>query len=271
MTDCKTKYPIILVHGMGARDRKKLCYWGRIPGYLRDRGASVFFGNQDSNACVETNSLMLKNTVNEVLERTGAEKVNIIAHSKGGLEARYMISNLNMADKTASLTTMSTPHNGSKTMDAVMKIPAPFMRLGSKAADLWFRLLGDSEPDTYDCLKTFTTAAAERFNAKNPDAPGVYYRSFAFAMRGPGGDLFMAFPYFVVRLFEGENDGLLAPDAVKWTNFRGIIRGAGRRGISHCHEVDMYRRPLPVVFEGRTEDLTEFYADIVSELREMGF
>lgn len=41
-------------------------------------------------------------------EETGCEKVNIIAHSKGGLDSRYAISRLGMDQYTASLTTINS-------------------------------------------------------------------------------------------------------------------------------------------------------------------
>jgi len=43
------KYPVILVHGIAAHDRKSLVsFWGRIPQIYRDNGIEVFFGNTDS-------------------------------------------------------------------------------------------------------------------------------------------------------------------------------------------------------------------------------
>lgn len=45
---CATRYPILLVHGTGFRDWKRLGYWGRIPELLRRRGAQVCFGGQDT-------------------------------------------------------------------------------------------------------------------------------------------------------------------------------------------------------------------------------
>ena len=35
---CATCYPILLVHGTGFRDWKRLSYWGRIPEVLRREG-----------------------------------------------------------------------------------------------------------------------------------------------------------------------------------------------------------------------------------------
>ena len=111
-----------MVHGMGFRDRKHLCYWGRDPKKLEAKGAKVFFGHQDSVGSVESNADIIAKSLDEILEITGAEKVNILAHSKGGLEARYLI-NHGYQDEVASITTIDTPHHGSKTVDFLMKAP----------------------------------------------------------------------------------------------------------------------------------------------------
>ena len=180
----RLKYPLLMVHGMGFRDNRVIGYWGRIPKALEKCGAEVFFGGQDSNGSIEGNAAQLKKTIEAVLRQTGAEKVNIIAHSKGGLEARYLISTMGMAGKVASLTTISTPHNGSVTVDRLMDIvPQPLVKLGCGVTDLWFRILGDRSPDTYSAVNSFKTNSADIFNIKNPDSPEVYYQSCAFAMK----------------------------------------------------------------------------------------
>ena len=46
------------------------------------------------------------------MQKTGCGKVNIIAHSKGGLDSRYAISKLGSDKYVASLTTINTPHHG---------------------------------------------------------------------------------------------------------------------------------------------------------------
>lgn len=267
-----TKYPILMVHGMGFRDHKKLCYWGRIPKILEQNGARVYFGRQDSNGSVESNARQIEASLKTVLAATGAEKVNIIAHSKGGLEARYLISTMGYGDKVASLTTLSTPHNGSLTVDKLLALPAPAVKLCCKAADLWFGILGDSSPDTYNAVNTFKTSTADIFNRENPDDPRVYYQSYGFVMNKMTSDITMCIPWLVVHSIEGENDGLLAPRAVKWTNFKGIYSGSGKRGISHCDEVDMRRQRLSVRSENTSEnDITELYLHIAAELKNMGF
>ncbi|MGN0600269.1 MAG: esterase/lipase family protein [Oscillospiraceae bacterium] len=297
------KYPILLVHGMGFRDDHAVGYWGRIPQKLKDNGFSVYFSNQDSNGSIESNSLKVAESIDNALKAENAEKVNIIAHSKGGLEARYAASSLGCSDKIASITTLSTPHNGSKTVDSLMKIPEVLIKGGCKVTDLWFRILGDKNPDTFSAICSFRTKDAQRFNEQNPDIETIYYQSYAFVMKHAWSDMFMWLPSLVVRRFDGENDGLLSPESVKWGNFKGVVKSIGNRGISHCDEVDMRRsrltkkqgdgiivlpikkhssvpsRKLWVCRNVTCElpqgaplaDIPEFYLEIAKQLEQMGF
>lgn len=272
--DTLLRFPILLVHGMGFRDTRLINYWGRIPKALEKWGAEVYYGRQDSNGSIESNALQLAVSLDEALAASGAQKVNIIAHSKGGLEARYLISSLGYEDKVASLTTISTPHNGSVTVDRLISFTRPVVRLGCKAVDLWYGITGDRFPDTYSAVCSFETKNAEEFNRKNPDSHKVYYQSYAFAMKKPVSDIFLGWTWLVVNHFEGENDGLLAPRASKWTNFKGVYYGSSGRGISHCDEVDMRRLPLSrrsAEGEGQLSDITELYIDIAEGLKDLGF
>jgi triacylglycerol lipase len=113
----------MMIHGTGFRDRKYISYWGRIPKALEKHGATLFYGHQDSWGSIEHNAGVIKESLETILRQANCEKVNIIAHSKGGVEARYMITSLGMADKIASLTTVAAPHHGSKTIDLLCKLP----------------------------------------------------------------------------------------------------------------------------------------------------
>jgi len=269
--NCDTKYPILLIHGAGFRDRKHFNYWGRIPAALEEEGAEILYGNQDSWGNTGKNAEVLKDNLNHFLAETNNKKVNIIAHSKGGLEARYMISSLGMADKVASLTTIATPHHGSKTIDILCKLPEWLFALTAFFTNPFFRILGDKNPDFYTTCRQFSTTHMKVFNEQNPDSPLVFYQSYAAVMISPFSDLFLFWPNLLVSLFEGKNDGLLTPESATWTNFRGILRGATRRGISHADEVDMRR----MNFSGKTHgngitDIRQLYLGIVSELKERG-
>lgn len=271
--DCATKYPILLLHGMGFHDRLPIhYYWGRIPSVLRKHGAEVWFGDQDGNAVIEDNAAGLVPVLENILKTSGAEKVNIIAHSKGGLEARYLISTLGQGAHIASVTTLSTPHHGSLTVDALLGRFPKLIQLGSHLTDVYRKAAGDHKPQTFRVIHQLTTDFMQEFNAANPDEKGIFYQSYAFVMPHWYSDLFMAFPNVVVRLFEGENDGLLTPDNARWTNFQGVFRGNGWRGVSHPDVTDYLRLPFSHKKAGKDaiSDMTALYLHIVSDLKRRG-
>jgi len=265
------KYPVLMVHGMGFRDRKHLGYWGRIPAALEKEGCMIYFGGQDGCGSIEGNAEHLAQRIKELVEQHGIEKFNVIAHSKGGLDIRYAMSSLGMGKYIASVSTINTPHNGSLTVDKIRYLPDRLVRFSCRCCDLWFKLLGDGNPEIYKAVMGFKTSDAEKFNLENPDVPGVYYQSFAFTFKSAFSDIFMWFPHFIVKLIEGENDGLLTPRAVKWGDFRGVYTGLTNRGISHCDEVDLRRRPLTKKKGEGISDIVDFYVDLVRELAAKGF
>ena len=266
------KYPVLLVHGIGFRDSKVLCYWGRIPKVLEREGVKVMFGEQDSNATVEDNGAFLADRIRTLARENNIDKFNVIAHSKGGLDMRYVISTLGLDGYIASLSTICTPHNGSRTMDKLMDISTPLVKFAAKCSDLMLRIRGDKKPDAFAVYRSFTTAEAARFNEANPDVPGIYYQSYAFTFTSMFSDAFMWFPHLIVKMVEGENDGLLTPEGARWTNFRGVYTGSTNRGISHCDEIDMrrFRFTSKKAEENRISDMVDFYLELVRELEAKG-
>lgn len=263
------KYPVLFVHGMGFHDSRLISYWGRIPGVFENKGVPVYYGFQDSNADIETNGLHIANRIDEIIKESGANKIHIIAHSKGGLDCRYAISALGKGEKVASLTTVSTPHHGSKTVDLLMKLPDSLVKFAGVCTDFVFRVLGDKNPNSYKVFHSFTTKEARAFNEKYVNDEKVYYQSYAFVMKNAFSDIFMCIPNIVVSIVEGENDGLLTPEAVKWGEFKGVYKGAGRRGISHCDEVDMRRRAFLKKNGDGVSDILEVYEEIYATLSEL--
>ena len=108
-----TKYPLILVHGIMLKDILHFRAFGKIEHILRKSGHSTYTSNHDGLGSIENNAAQLASYINNVLEKENADKVNIIAHSKGGLDALYMIDRLGMSKKVASVTFLCTPHKGS--------------------------------------------------------------------------------------------------------------------------------------------------------------
>lgn len=262
---CRTKYPLVMLHGVGFRDLHYFNYWGRIPKELQRNGASVYYGHQEAWGSVERNAQDVKRRIERVLEETGAPKVNIIAHSKGGLDARYMISSLGGDEIVASLTTISTPHRGCAMVDAAQKLPQKLYASIGRAVDKYFGMLGDEHPEFDVSSRQFTKAYVERFNQNNPDAWGVYYQSYASAMRAFLSDGLLAVPYTLMYFLKGPNDGLVDVESAKWGEFKGLLRGGRFRGVSHGDMIDLKREDY------KGFDVAEAYVGIVSGLREMGF
>lgn len=262
---CRTRYPLVMVHGIGFRDLRYFNYWGRIPGELMRNGAAVYYGNQEAFGTIVCNAEDIRKRILQVLEETGCEKVNIIAHSKGGLDARYAVSKLGMAPYVASLTTMNTPHRGCRFVDYACCLPDGLYRLVAACFDRTFRRFGDRNPDFYTSTHQFATKESERFNLDVPDSPEVYYQSYTSKMKHPWSHMLLSIPYCMIKPLEGENDGLVSVESAKWGEFKGMFSNARTRGISHGDIIDLKREDY------KSFDVLETYVRIVKELKENGF
>lgn len=264
---CRTRYPIVMVHGIFFRDWQLINYWGRIPFELIKNGATVFYGNQESALPVEESAEEVKRHILEAMEKTGAEKVNIIAHSKGGLDARYAISCLGMADQVASLTTINSPHRGCVWAEKAMKqMPTRLIKWIAKQYNSIFRQLGDKQPDFYKAVQDLTASRCNKLNEVMPDAETVYYQSTMSVMKNrksAGFPLNLVYP--IVQKCEGDNDGLVSIPSSKWGEFLGVQYSGGKRGISHADMIDLNRENI----EGF--QVREYYISLVSALKSKGF
>ena len=267
---CKTAYPIVLIHGAGFRDLRWPVYWGRIPGALEKRGAVVRYGLQDCWASVETNAAAVAARIDAILAETGAARVNLIAHSKGGLEARMAASSLGYGAKIASITTIATPHRGSKTLDKLMTLPRGVFSLAAFAVDNWIRVVGDKKPDFLKVCEGFTTGAMEKFNRENPDVPGVFYASYACVMSHPFSDINLSTANFVLSRIEGPNDGLVSVESASWGEHVHILRSPVFRGISHLDAIDLRRAPFTRKQGEGVRDICRVYVEIAEGLKARG-
>lgn len=264
---CATKYPIVFVHGVFFRDSKYLNYWGRIPSELEQNGAKVFYGDHQSAQSVSESAAEISRKINAVLVETGAEKVNVIAHSKGGLDCRYAISKLNMDDKIASLTTINTPHRGCIFADYLFtNAPKKLIDEIANKYNTTLIKLGDENPDFIAAVRDLTASACEYFNKEVIDSPKVYYQSTASKQnRAASGKFPLNFSYPIVKHFDGVNDGLVSKESAEWGEKFTYITTKYKRGISHADVIDLTRENL------KDFDVREFYVNLVSDLRVKGF
>ncbi len=263
---CKTKYPILLVHGIFWRDWQVFNYWGRIPRELIKNGATIYYGKQQSATSMDICANEIKEQILHIMEKEHCDKVNIIGHSKGGLDARYAISCLGIEQHIASLTSIGTPHKGCRFVDRILeKLPKKFVLAVAKRYNAMYVKLGDKTPDFYSGIYDLTTNKCAEFNEKVPNKEGVLYQSVASKMSS----FFSAgFPlnigYAFIKPKEGENDGFVTVESSKHGNFLGCYSTKRNRGVSHGDTIDLMRKNI------NEFDVCESYVDIVKGLKAKG-
>ncbi|MCU0848522.1 MAG: alpha/beta hydrolase [Spirochaetes bacterium] len=270
-TPCKTKYPVVLSHGMGAQYEIAwgiTHYWNNIPATLRDNGASVYITSVNALDGTVAKAESWKRQVLDILAISGAQKINLIGHSHGCIYSRYAISNLGMAGKVATHTSIAGPHRGSSVAELVLavcnKVP-----VASGVLEVMTKILmGDTNPDAVQNLKDLTRSYMTGvFNPNTPDASGIYYQSYAYRIKSVlGSGLFFA-TWPIQKGIEGDNDGLVAVTSAKWGNFRGLYEGASwlGAGVNHLACVDMLFGITPGF------DAPAHFVDIVKDIKSRGY
>jgi triacylglycerol lipase len=106
--------PIVLAHGyLGFGTLGPLHYFNNIASILQSAGAThVFAPDVPPKGTLQARSAQLAQAINEQLH---GQKVHVIAHSMGGLDARSLIAG--GATNIASLTTLGTPFRGTLVAD----------------------------------------------------------------------------------------------------------------------------------------------------------
>ena len=256
-----TKYPVVLVHGIAIREYKHVKAFGKIGATLNDAGCDTYTAGTDAFGSIENNAAQLKEIILGVLASSGAEKVNVIAHSKGGLDTKYMISSLGMEDKVASLTTLCTPHKGSVIASKIWRLPSPIKKFLAFFINGFYRLLGDKNPDSLkvcEQLKTVDSATEEQCLSDK-----VYCQSYSTKMSRGRDDLIMAVPMKIYKKAEGaDNDGMVSVESAKFANYRGECLD---ESVSHAQIVDLFAK------RKNRKRILAFYVELCRELGEMGF
>ena len=263
---CRTRYPILMVHGVFFRDSRYFNYWGRIPGELEKNGAVVCYGNHQSAASIEESGKELAQRIKNLVTESGCEKVNIIAHSKGGLDCRYALSELGIAPYVASLTTINTPHRGCLFADCLLtKISPKIKDRVANAYNQTLKKLGDTAPDFMTAVTQLTATYCADFNQRTSVPEGVYCQSVGSVLpEARGGKFPLNFSHHIVSYYDGENDGLAGERSFPWGERYICLRPKSNRGISHGDMIDLNRQN----FEGF--DVREFYVELVSDLKNRG-
>ena len=263
---CQTKYPLLLVHGVFFRDFKYLNYWGRIPEELEKNGAQIFYGNHESAASVSDSGEELTARIKEIVEQTNCGKVNIIAHSKGGLDCRYAVSCCGAAPYVASITTINTPHRGCEFADYLLdKLPESMQQRIAGAYNAAMKKLGDHHPDFIAAVRDLTAGSCSERNPMMPYPENIYCQSVGSKLNHAANGKFpLNFTYHLVKYFDGPNDGLVSEKSFRWGQDYTFLTVNGKRGISHGDMIDLNRENIPDF------DVREFYVQLAAGLKRRG-
>jgi triacylglycerol lipase len=248
------RYPVVFCHGMLIICQLR----GEIPAHfnyflefgdtLRRKGGRALFPQVAMSHGVSTRARQLRE---QILAWTD-EPVNLVCHSLGGLDARYLVSHLNMAERVRSVTTVSTPHHGTYVADWVCahyQDSLPLMRT--------LEMFGLSMEAIRDCQP----AACRAFNASTPDAPGVSYFSYGAAVPLSRVSPMLRRCWSLLTAAEGPNDGLVSVRSARWGEYRETL------AVDHFAQSPdgMYIHPR------ETFDSVGFFTRLLEDLAWRGF
>lgn len=247
--------PIVLVHGLLGYDRIRFIGWtissyfSNIPEVLTAAGNRVHVAQMNPIGSVMERAGQLKAFLDREVPD---EPVHLIAHSMGGLDSRYMISNLGMAARVLTLTTLGTPHRGTSFADWGM---SRFERLIRPAFDLF------SLP--HQAFRDLTTEKCRAFNAEVPDAPGVRYFSVAGRHSGSWFSPEWQLPASIIAKAEGPSDGIVSIASATYGESCEIWEGDHLSLINWLNPLALSR--------GYCRERSPQYAALLGRLADEGF
>lgn len=175
--DAQTRYPIVLAHGVmgfGYAGEGKQSYWRDIPETLRAHGAKVYVTQVSAFNSSDVRGEQLMAQVRQIMQESGAKKVNLIGHSHGSQSVRYVAGT--HPEWVASVTTVSGPTMGSEVADWLFELTKTkpwladaLLGLGNKLGALINGITGVDLPiDAAEAMKSLTRSGAAFFNQRFP-------------------------------------------------------------------------------------------------------
>jgi triacylglycerol lipase len=200
--------PVVLVHGLFGFDRigipgARLDYFRGIGRQLEGLGCRVHAVRLPAAASVPARARALV----AAIEALPDPRVDVIAHSLGGLDARYALTHLGLDARVRSLVTVGTPHRGTPLADLARTGPLE-----------WTRRLVGALGVPLDALDWLSTDALARFNEHVVDAPGVRYACVVGGMHRDDSPVPLALvpAHAYLRRVAGPNDGLVPIASQYW-------------------------------------------------------
>lgn len=261
------KYPIVLAHGLMGFDTLKVAgslvpgvqYWRGIVAAMQANGIEVITASVPPSASIEERALKLGE---DIAKRADGRSVNIIAHSMGGLDARYMISQLKPERvEVLSLTTVATPHRGSAFADFM------FEEIGPKHLPRLYKMLEGAGLGTGAFKQLTTDYMINEFNPKTPDSEKVRYFSYGATVHPRFWSAFRQ-PHKIVERMEGPNDGLVSVESSKWGTYKGTLVDVSHLDLINWSSIRVFMSKIKGA--KRSFNAIAFYLDIADMLAKEG-
>ncbi|MCB9639737.1 MAG: hypothetical protein H6727_12660 [Myxococcales bacterium] len=203
-----TRYPIVFMHGFMGTDKYFgfLDYFYKIKPFLEEKGYSVFTPVVQPIASSSTRVLSLKQQIDGYFQQTGARKMNMIAHSQGGVDGRLLIAAHNYGNLIASLTTISTPHRG---------VPVPNLLIQPSQE------LGEKNMEDYN--KKYPNDARVKYYSWAGISCGLLDSDCRKKNKDEVVDPVISAIYVTLKQLRGDNDGIVTVESAKWGDFLGLI------------------------------------------------
>lgn len=260
-----TRHPIVLMHGFGVgASFRRGGHLHKEAMHLRSRGVRAVAPNVSPYNTVRARSKMWEQRLSRVLDETNADRLSLITHSMGGLDARYLISKLGWHDTVEVLVTVAAPHRGSSVASLILSQPDALRKWFADMADwLGTHILKDGTANIRQALQELTPEYMQNtFNEEVPNHPDVRYWSYGCqAGRGTSIPIDPLFRYLNNHLYEqeGVNDGIVSVQSARWGTYLGTV------DADHARQVGL-QSSLAASF-----DSNAFYASIAEKLADEGF
>jgi hypothetical protein len=170
-----TKLPVLLIHGY----MEDASVWNKWVDLLKKDGIAVypitFKQSDDKCGSSAEHAKELSNIIGQIKDETGQNKVNIVGHSKGGLDARVYLAN-NTKD-VANLIMIGTPNAGSPLAESSeICTPAVYdLRPGAPATEVkmnpntkYYTIAGEWDPKSGNCQLTPALPMEQSGSSKLP-------------------------------------------------------------------------------------------------------
>ncbi len=257
--------PVVLMHGFGVgASFRRGGHLHEEALHLRSRSVRAIAPNVSPYNTVRARTAQWDERLTHVLDETKTDRLLLIAHSMGGLDARYLITKMGWHEVVDALVTVSAPHRGSAIASLVLDQPELVRNWVTDVAD-WVgtHILEDGSANIRQALTELTPEYMEdTFNPEVPDHPDVEYWSYGCqAGKGTNVPIAPIFRYLNQYLFEreGANDGIVSVRSARWGEYQGTI------DADHGRQVGI-SSGLASHF-----DSNAFYGTIVENLADQGY